>query len=101
MFARQVEGLGTAGDVILLISTSGGSKNVVKAAETAKRMGLRTIALTGDGGVLRTMADVAIVIPGTETATVQESMLAVEHGICELVEDELFGPPHQQDGDAG
>jgi D-sedoheptulose 7-phosphate isomerase len=95
VFARQVEALGEEGDVLLCISTSGSSANVVRAQEAAQTMGLQTIALVGDGGSLVGAADAAVVVPSTNTGAVQESMLAIEHAICELVEDSLFGPPPQ------
>ena len=90
IFSRQVEGLGKRGDVLLGISTSGNSPNVVKAVEQAKKMGLVTVAMTGwDGGKLTKIADIAIVVPSTNTARIQESHIAFAHAICEVVEDEL------------
>ena len=92
VFARQVEALGKAGDVLLGISTSGNSKNVIRAVETAKAMGLKSIALTGaSGGRLKDLADVAICIPSDNTQHIQEAHLAVEHILCQLVERALFG----------
>lgn len=92
IFARQVEALGKPGDVLLGISTSGNSKNVIRAVEIAKSMGLKTIALTGaSGGRLKDLVDVAICIPSDNTQHIQEAHLAVEHIICHLVERELFG----------
>lgn len=90
VFARQVEALGKAGDVLLGISTSGGSKNVVRAVEAARSRGLRTIVLTGSRGPLREMADVAINVPSQSTQHIQETHLAIEHLICHLVERALF-----------
>jgi D-sedoheptulose 7-phosphate isomerase len=87
VFARQVQALGRAGDVLLGISTSGSSVNVVKAAECARALGITVIALTGDRGTLAEMADVAIRVPATaSTAHIQEAHLAIEHVICHLVE---------------
>jgi len=91
VFARQVEALGTAGDVLIGISTSGNSEDVVLAMEQATRQGMRTVALTGEsGGKLAPLADVAILVPSSETSHVQEAHLAVEQLIAFLVEDELY-----------
>jgi len=90
-FARLVEALGRPGDVLAGISTSGNSANVIKAVELAKARGLKTIALIGAGGKLKTMVDVAISVPSTNTQHIQESHLAIEHLICELVERRLYG----------
>ncbi|MEN9846476.1 MAG: hypothetical protein RIS36_1623 [Pseudomonadota bacterium] len=90
VFERQVEALGERGDVLLGISTSGSSENVVQAMRLATTKGLNRIALIGEGGVLRDMADVTIAVPSTQTQYIQESHLSVEHLICELVELELF-----------
>lgn len=90
VFARQVQALGRAGDVLIGISTSGNSKNVVRAVEAAREGGLRTVVLTGGGGSLPAMADVAVSVPSSETQHIQESHLTVEHLICDLVEHHLF-----------
>ncbi|MGZ8603715.1 MAG: D-sedoheptulose-7-phosphate isomerase [Actinomycetota bacterium] len=90
VFARQVEALGRDGDVLLGISTSGGSANVVRAFERARVAGLRTIALTGGtGGALAALADVEIRIPSDRTSHVQEAHIAVGQLIAFLVEDAL------------
>lgn len=91
IFARQIEALGKAGDVLLGISTSGNSENVVRAVETAKKMNLVTIVLTGLHGKLRELADVVICIPSATTQHIQEAHLAVEHLICHFVERAVFG----------
>jgi D-sedoheptulose 7-phosphate isomerase len=96
IFARQVEALGSAGDVLLGISTSGGSQNVVRAFHLAKSKGMKLIALMGDGGTMRDLADVAIEVPSTHTQYIQESHLSIEHLICELVERELFSEAYQR-----
>jgi len=94
VFARQVEALGVAGDVLIGISTSGNSADVVLAMEQATRQGMRTVALTGEsGGKLAPLADVAILVPSSETSHVQEAHLAVEQLIAFLVEDELYPRP--------
>ena len=91
VFARQVEALGREGDVLIGISTSGNSANVVKAFERARAAGLRTIALTGaSGGALGPLADIEINVPSRETSHVQEAHIAVGQLIAFLVEEELF-----------
>ena len=91
VFARQVQALGKSGDVLIGISTSGGSGNVVIAVEAARKLGMKTIALTGERGALRELADVAVCVPSTCTAHIQEAHLAIEHIICHLVERALYG----------
>jgi D-sedoheptulose 7-phosphate isomerase len=94
VFARQIEALGRPEDVLLGISTSGNSPNVLAAAERARAGGLAVIALTGhDGGKLATLADVAIVVPSAVTAHIQESHLAIEQLLALLVERELYPEP--------
>lgn len=90
VFERQVQALGRPGDVVLGISTSGNSPNVVRAVRCARASGLRSIALTGEGGLLGSLADVAIAVPTADTQHIQEAHLAIEHLICALVERELF-----------
>jgi len=88
VFSRQIEGLGRPGDVALGISTSGNSRNVVEAIRKAKDLGMRTIALTGQGGGnLAGLADLCLAVPSKVTARIQEAHLLVAHVICELVED--------------
>jgi Phosphoheptose isomerase len=90
VFSRQVESLGRNGDVLIGISTSGNSANVVRAAEVARSQGLAVVALTGaSGGVLASVADVAIRVPSTVTAHIQECHLAVEQLLASLVEEAL------------
>ena len=90
-FAQQVVAFGQPGDVLMGISTSGNSKNIIKAAEAARALGLKVLSLTGqDGGVLATLADTAIRAPATEVARVQELHLPIYHSICQMVEDTLF-----------
>jgi D-sedoheptulose 7-phosphate isomerase len=96
IFERQVEALGESGDVLLSISTSGSSKNVVRAMTLATQKGLRTIALIGEGGIMKEMADVAITVPSGQTQYIQESHLSIEHLICELVERELFSEAYER-----
>jgi D-sedoheptulose 7-phosphate isomerase len=92
VFVRQVLALGRPKDVAIGISTSGNSPNVVKAVHAAAGRGLRTIGLAGrDGGALAKAVELAITVPSTNTARIQECHIAVGHVLCELVEDELFG----------
>jgi phosphoheptose isomerase len=93
IFERQLEALGNAGDVLIGISTSGNSRNVIRAAEAARKRNMRTIALTGNGGRLAAMADIVIAVPSSDTQYIQEAHLAVEHILCELVEFALFREP--------
>ena len=94
VFARQVEALGREGDVLVGISTSGNSENVVRAFEQARATGIRTIALTGEsGGKLGALADIEINVPSSETSHVQEAHIAVGQLIAFLVEDELYPRP--------
>jgi D-sedoheptulose 7-phosphate isomerase len=93
IFERQVEALGSAGDVLIGISTSGNSSNVVRAIEAARKKDMHTITLTGNGGRLSAMADIAIAVPSSDTQYIQEAHLAVEHIVCELVEFVLFREP--------
>ncbi len=87
MFARQVEAIGRAGDVLLAISTSGNSANVLAAAESAHAQAMRVVALTGaSGGGLAPLADVAVRVPSTVTAHIQECHLAIEQLLASLAE---------------
>ncbi len=92
IFERQVATLGRPGDVLLAISTSGESPNVLRAVAAARARGMRTVALTGSGGQLSAQADVSIAVPSVQTARIQEAHLAVEHILCDLVERALFAP---------
>ncbi|HWC73515.1 MAG TPA: SIS domain-containing protein [Gemmatimonadales bacterium] len=92
VFARQVEALAEPGDVLVLHSTSGESPNVVRAAQSAKARGVTVVAFIGKrGGQLKELADESLVIPADDTARIQEMHLAIEHVICDLVEDRLKG----------
>ncbi len=90
VFERQVEALGRPGDILVGISTSGNSSNVIRAVRRARAEGLGTVVLTGLGGSLVSLADVTIAVPSTDTQHIQEAHLAIEHLICWLVERELF-----------
>ena len=91
VFERQVLALGNAGDVLIAITTSGNSRNVLKAVEAARTKNLRTIGLTGQGGALAEMVECPIVVPSRDTQHLQECFLSIEHVICALVEQSLFG----------
>lgn len=87
VFSRQLEGLGRAGDVLVAISTSGHSENVIKAAKVAGGKGMKVIGLLGrDGGSLAELVDTAIIIPSYTTARIQEAHIFVLHYFCELLE---------------
>lgn len=91
IFSRQLEGLARKGDMLVGLSTSGNSKNVILAFESAKKMGLTTVALLGrDGGKLKAMADLAIVIPAQTSDRIQEMHIKIIHTVIEAVERKLF-----------
>jgi phosphoheptose isomerase len=93
VFERQVQALGRPGDVLIGISTSGTSPNVIQAVRRARSDGLRSVVLTGAHGELASLGDVAILVPSTDTQHIQEAHLAIEHLLCWLVERELFPSP--------
>jgi len=94
IFSKQVRGLGKNGDMLIAISTSGNSKNVVKAIEAAKKMGIKIIALTGNGGGkiagLLDADDIHLCAPSTRTARIQETHLVLLHAICDGVDHLLL-----------
>lgn len=91
-FAQQVLGLGKAGDVLIAITTSGNSANVLYAVQMARVMGVRTIALTGStGGKVKSLADISICVPEDETYRIQEYHLPIYHMLCLALEQEFFG----------
>jgi len=92
IYSRLLEGLGKKGDVLIGISTSGNSGNIVKAFEMAASMGIVTVGFTGDtGGRMKEKADYLINVPSSTTPRIQESHILVGHIICELVEENIFG----------
>lgn len=91
VFSRQVRGLAKKGDIVIGISTSGNSPNVLRGVEEAKRLGASTVAFTGQGGKLKKLADYALLIPSTDTPRIQEAHITAGHIVCYLVEESLFG----------
>lgn len=91
VYSRIIEGIGEAGDILVGLSTSGNSANIIKAFETARLKNITTIGFTGmSGGVMKGLADFLINVPSTDTPRIQESHIMVGHIICELVEDSYF-----------
>ena len=89
MFARQVQALGRSGDILIGISTSGNSKNVVKAIEAARTVGMHTFGWTGEGGgKMAELCDLLFPVPSKVTARIQEMHILAGHILCELVEEE-------------
>ncbi len=92
VFARSVEGLGNKGDVLLAISTSGNSPNVIKAVDSAHNKKMKVIGfLGGNGGKLKDLVDHPIIIPSSNVQRIQEGHITIAHIIVELVEDKLYG----------
>ena len=90
-FAQQVLGYGVPGDVLIAISTSGNSNNVIYAAQIAKVQGMKVISLTGNkGGELKKFSDITICVPSDKTFLIQEYHIAIYHAICAAVENEMF-----------
>lgn len=90
IFARQVAGLGRNGDLLIGISTSGNSRNVIRAVEEAKKVGIKTIGLLGrNGGKLHSLCDQSIVVPHGVTARIQECHILIGHTLCGLIEENL------------
>ena len=92
IFSRLLRGTAKPGDVIVGISTSGNSKNILKAFEVAKEMGVKIVAMTGEtGGAMKDYADILLNVASKDTPRIQESHIMIGHIICELVESEMFG----------
>ncbi len=92
VFARSVEGLGNDGDVLLAISTSGNSVNIIKAVHSAHKKKMKVIGFLGrNGGKLKDIVDLPIIIPSSNVQRIQEGHITVAHIVCELVEEELYG----------
>lgn len=93
VFARQLRGIGVAGDVLVGISTSGNSKNVIKAFEAARDIGIVTIGLTGaGGGAMAALSDILIAVPHESTNHIQEAHIVIGHLVCAMVEGRLCSP---------
>ncbi len=91
VFARQVEALGSPEDVLVAISTSGNSPNIVQAVEAAHQKNIYVIGLTGgDGGKLKALADFTFIVPSSVTAHIQESHITIGHIVCQLLEEDLY-----------
>jgi D-sedoheptulose 7-phosphate isomerase len=89
IFSRQIEALGRRGDLLMVHTTSGNSPNCLRAVESAKALGIRTVALTAkDGGKIKAIADLCLVVPTERTDRAQEIHLAIQHGICDVVDEE-------------
>jgi len=93
VFSRQIEAKGAKGDVLIGISTSGNSKNVIEAIKTAKEMGIKTIGLTGNNrdSLICRLSDYCISVPSSSTPRIQEAHILIGHILCEFIENELFG----------
>jgi D-sedoheptulose 7-phosphate isomerase len=93
IYSRLIDGIGEPGDVLVGLSTSGNSANIIKAFETAKKKEMITIGLTGEsGGNMKSLCDYLVNIPSTDTPRIQESHIMVGHIICQLVEEKYFTP---------
>ncbi len=97
VYARMIDGIGEKGDVLVGLSTSGNSINIIKAFEVAREKGMYTISFTGEnGGQLKSLSDFLINIPSTDTPRIQESHITIGHIICELVEENIFNNQYSQ-----
>jgi D-sedoheptulose 7-phosphate isomerase len=93
IYARLLQGIGNSGDVLIGLSTSGNSKNIIQAFEVAKQKGMITIGFTGaTGGGMKDVSDHLLNVPSTDTPRIQECHMLVGHIICQLVEENLFAP---------
>lgn len=97
IYTRLISGIGRKGDVLIGLSTSGNSKNIVQAFNKAREMGIYTIGMTGSkGGEMKSIADRCICIPSDDTPRIQESHIMVGHIICEIIESTLFENPNKK-----
>ncbi len=97
IFARQVKTLAEPGDIAIAISTSGNSKNVLKAVDVAKRKGMKTIAFTGARGEkFASKCDYAFIVPSDDTPRIQETHITLGHVLCQIVEEILFEAPRKR-----
>jgi D-sedoheptulose 7-phosphate isomerase len=91
IYSRLMEGMGRKGDVLIGISTSGNSQNILNAFAVCKEMGITTVAFTGNGGKMSEVADFSLCVPSANTPRIQECHIVLGHIICEMVEAVLFG----------
>ncbi|WP_018628602.1 D-sedoheptulose-7-phosphate isomerase [Niabella aurantiaca] len=92
IYSRIIDGIGKPGDVLIGLSTSGNSQNIVRAFEQAKAKGMTTVGFTGaSGGILKTASDFLLNIPSADTPRIQECHMLLGHSICQLVEEQYFG----------
>jgi D-sedoheptulose 7-phosphate isomerase len=92
VFSRQVKSKGRTDDILIAISTSGSSENIIRAAKAAREIGMKVIGLTGEtGGALKSYCNICICVPSKDTPRIQEAHITIGHIICEIVEAELFG----------
>jgi len=92
VFSRQLEGMGQDGDIFIGISTSGNSKNILNAFDSAREKNIFTVALVGkDGGEMAKKADIALIVPSNSTPRIQESHILIGHILCDIIEKEIFG----------
>ena len=93
VYARMIDGIGEKGDILIGLSTSGNSGNIIKAFEVAKDKGIITVAFTGiTGGQMKAISDYLINVPSADTPRIQESHITIGHIICQLVEEKYFTP---------
>lgn len=98
IFMRQIEALGRAGDTLILISTSGQSPNLLRAAKQAKAQGITTLGLLGrDGGHLKALCDLSLIVPSHDTARIQEAQLLMGHALCATLEQRLGLMPAREE----
>jgi D-sedoheptulose 7-phosphate isomerase len=97
VYSRLLKGMGKRGDILVGLSTSGNSKNIIMAFEMARTMGVTTVGMTGAGaGAMMPLADMLISVPSTDTPRIQECHITIGHIICQLVEEKLFPPETDQ-----
>lgn len=91
VYSRLVKGMGKPGDVLIALSTSGNSVNIIKALEQAQQIGMVTVSFTGEtGGKMRQLSDYLINVPSTDTPRIQETHIMIGHIICQMTEEQLF-----------
>ena len=94
VYSRLIEGIGTTGDVLVALSTSGNSKNILNALETGNKINMVTIGLTGgSGGLMNNICHIILKVPSDDTPRIQESHIMIGHIICQLVEENYFSTP--------